>query len=420
MAAPLKITDVERIVLNVPFTPRCEEWNALLVWNWTVVEVIRVTTDAGLVGYGETLLHYSWGRVSDEAVARVRGANPADFLGDDSLGPGLQMAIYDVVGKALEVPVSSLLGPRVREWCPIAWWNTKMTPRALAEEAREAVAAGYTFHKFKARPWIDVYEQVAAVRAVTPDNYRLDIDWNGMLLDAGNAVPVLQELDRDDRVAIYETPIPHPDLEGYRQLRGKVARPLAVHLKAQPYQAMIRQETCDGFVVEGGVGSILRQGAICAEFGKPFWLQMVGTGLTTALCAHLGAVLTHARWPAVTALNNYADDLLVEPLTIRGGYLRVPDGPGLGVEVDEAALDRYRMTEPYERPERLHILTVRWPNGRAVHYARMADMWTDFLAGNQPVQERGVSFEVWVDDGSREWADLHSRASRGPVHSWWR
>ena len=46
----LKITEVERIVVNVPFTPRCEEWNAREVWQWRISEVIRVVTDAGLVG----------------------------------------------------------------------------------------------------------------------------------------------------------------------------------------------------------------------------------------------------------------------------------------------------------------------------------------------------------------------------------
>src|SRR6185436_12815587 len=98
MSANVRIRDVERIVVDVPFTPRCQEWNAREVWQWRISEVIRVSTDAGLVGYGETILHYTWSRVSEEAVERVKGRNAADFLGDDSLGAGLQMAIYDVVG----------------------------------------------------------------------------------------------------------------------------------------------------------------------------------------------------------------------------------------------------------------------------------------------------------------------------------
>ena len=52
MNANLRITDVERITLRVPFTPRTQKWNALLVWQWQIVEIIRITTDAGLIGYG--------------------------------------------------------------------------------------------------------------------------------------------------------------------------------------------------------------------------------------------------------------------------------------------------------------------------------------------------------------------------------
>ena len=144
MPAQLRITDVERIVVDVPFTPRCQEWNAREVWQWRISEVIRLTTDSQeIVGYGETILHYTWGRVSDAAIERVKGGNPADFLGDDSLGAGLQMALYDVVGKALGVPVYRLFNlPRIREWCPISWWNIDMPPEAFAEEAKEALENG--------------------------------------------------------------------------------------------------------------------------------------------------------------------------------------------------------------------------------------------------------------------------------------
>ena len=417
MGAKLRITDVERIVADVPFTPRCQPWNALLVGQWRVTEIIRVTTDAGFVGYGETLPHYTWGQVSDVAIQRVLDRNPADFLGDDSLGAGLQMALYDVVGKALGVPVYRLFNmPRVREWCPIAWWNTKMPPEVLAEEAKDAVAQGYFTHKFKARPWFDVYEQVAAISAVTPPHYRLDLDWNEMLLNVGNAAPVLAELDRSERVAIYESPIFHHDAEGYRHLRRKTSHPIALHFDAVPFPTAIRTEMCDGFVISGGVENVLRSGILASTHEKPFWLQLVGTGLTTALSLHLGAVLPLAQWPAISCLNNYADDLLVEPLTMMGGYMKVPDAPGLGVELDEEALMRYKMEPPYEIVYPQQLLSVVWPDGRVMHYADMREeCWVDFRAGNQPVQERGVRLEVHLDDGSREWAELYERARQAPV-----
>jgi len=419
MGAKLCITDVERIVVKVPFTPRCLEWNAREVWQWQVVEVIRVTTDVpDLVGYGETLPHYTWGKVSDEAIERVKGGHPGDFLGDDTLGAGLQMALYDVAGKALGVPTYRLFSQaRVRQWCPISWWNIDMPPEALAAEAQEALAQGYTAYKTKARPWWDVFEQVAAVSEVTPSYFNLELDWNQMLINAGNATPVLTELDACERVSIYESPIMQRDIEGLRQLRSKVTHPIALHFGNPPFPIVSREEICDGFVVGGGVARVLQQGALAAAFDKPFWLQMVGTGLTTALSLQLGAVPPMAQWPAVNCMNNYTDDLLAEPVTIVGGYARVPDGPGLGVEVDEGALVRYRMESPFELAKPQALLSVVWPGGRVRHYADIHQVWDDGQSGNIPAQERGVTMKVTPDDGTPEWADLYARAQAAPVHS---
>lgn len=417
MNAQLRITDIERITLHVPFRDRVQPWNNQLVWKWGIVEVTRVETDAGIVGYGETLPHYTWGVVTDEAVERVRGKNVFDCLADDSLGCGLQMAMYDAAGKATGVPAHHLFGlPQVRDHCPIAWWNTKMSPEDLAHEARDAVAEGYTAHKFKVRPWIDIYAQVEAVSDVTPEGYLLDLDWNGFLVNAGNAKRVLAELDGYEKVAIYESPIPHEDVEGYRQLRNHTNRPIAMHFMPPPMHFETQREMVDGFVVHNGIVSILQKGMQAAAFNKPFWLQIVGPGLTTAWCAQIGAVMSHAQWPAITCLNNYSEDLLVDPIEIAGGYMRVPSGPGLGVEFDESAIDRFRMEPPYDLPEPRHIITVKWPNGRSVHFARMQRCWDEFKLGHLPVQERGVVTTVQPDDGTPEWSALFDRALESPVY----
>ena len=163
------------------------------------------------------------------------------------------------------------------------------------------------------------------------------------------------------------------------------------------------------------MNAVLGRDALAAALNNPFWLQLARTGLTTALAAHLGAVLPLAQWLAVTCLNSYEDDLLAAPLTIQGGHLRVPEGPGLGIEIDEAAVARYRMDPPYEVAYPPQLLTVRWPSDRAIHYADMPQCWADFLAGNAPAQERGATMEIHPDDGSPAWAELHERARLAPV-----
>lgn len=414
----LIVTDIERITVRAPMTPRCEEWNAREVWQWCICEIIRLTTDAGIVGYGETLPHYTWGRVSDEAIARVKGKNAADFLGDDSLGAGLQMAIYDVVGKALGVPAYRLFNqPKVREAVPIAWWNIDFPPEALAEEAKDALAKGYTALKTKARPWWDVYEQVDQMSNVTPPHFKIDMDWNQMLINASNAAPVLSELDKQERVALYESPIFQRDTEGQRLLRRKTQKAIALHFGDPPFPVAVRDEVCDGFVIGGGVARVLREGTMAAQFDKPFFLQIVGAGLTTALSIQLGAVLTHAQWPAVNCFNNYADDLIVHPIQVTEGYAHVPDAPGLGVEVDEAALMKYKMEPPYEIPRAKLLLSIAWPGNRVRHYANIQQCWTDAFAGNIPVQDRGARMHVRRDDGSAGWAEMVARASVAPFWS---
>ncbi len=416
MTAKLRIIEVERITLNVPFTERCERLNAREVWNWRVSEITRVVTDAGIVGYGETLPHYTWGRVSDEAIARVKGGNPADFLGDDALGAGLQMALYDVVGQALDVPVYRLFNlPKVRDWCPISWWNIDASPEDNAAEAQAAVARGYTSYKIKARPWWDVFAQVEAIAQVTPPHFRLDLDWNQMLINAGNAAPVLAELDREPRMAIYESPIMQRDVEGLRQLRSKTSRPIALHFGDPPFPVAARDQVCDGFVISGGVSRVLREAAQAAAFDKPFWLQLVGTGLTTLMSLHLGAVLPFAQWPAVNCLNNYADDLLAQPIEIVGGCARVPEAPGLGIPVDESALMKCRMDPPYALPKPRLLLEVIWPDNHRRFYADIRQVWEDAQRGNIPAQARGVRMAMHPDDGSPAWADLFTRAQVGPV-----
>ncbi|MCS7223634.1 MAG: enolase [Armatimonadetes bacterium] len=415
----LKVVKVERVTVDIPFSEHCAPFMSRHLRDWSVSEVCIVSSDNGLTGVGETIPFYTWGRVTEEAIQRVIGANPFDLLYDDSLGAGLQMALWDLAGKAVGAPIYALMGQKVRDGCPIAWWAIDMPPEDWAKEAAQAVASGYTAFKLKARPWYDIFEQVKAISEVTPPHFRLDLDFNAFLLNSSNALPILDELEDFSKVAMFETPIHQWDVEGNKQIRRHIEKPIAHHYGSPPIITALKEQVCDGFVVSGGAASVLRQGIVCAEFNKPFFLQLVGTGLTTAWTFHLGAVLTHAQWPAITCLNIYSDDLLTEPLTIEEGYGKVPEGPGLGVTLDEEALERYRVELPLKRETKRKVYVVVWDSGRAVCYGSPDAYHQDFYAGNQPVSHRGVRLEELEDDGSAHFEGLYEKVQRGPVVSRW-
>ncbi len=403
----MKIVSVERIPVDAGHTERPGRHMRRKCADWSIIEVCKVTTDTGLIGWGETVPHYTWGRVSDEAADQAIGRNPAELIWDDSLGAGLQQALFDLTGKSLGVPAYRLIGHKVRDWCPIAWWCWDMPPDGWVGETKDAVAAGYASFKLKARPWHDLRAATEAISDATPDHCVFDLDFNSLLVSAGQAGHVLEDLEEFPKVHFFETPIPQHDVEGNRSLRAKLRRPVAMHFDNPPFLSAVKEGVCDGWVLNQGVARTVHQAALADEANMPLWLQLVGTGITTAFTAHLGAVLRAAQWPAITCLNTYRDDLIQEPLTIRRGYMRVSEAPGLGIDVDEDALERLRRPDisQHQLPRMIH--TVNWSDGSSVAYATHDDMEADFLAGSRPAFERGVTLTTQEDDGSaafrRQW-----------------
>ena len=415
-----RITDVERILLWVPFVDRVRtEMERARIHTWSEVEVVRVMTDTGVVGYGETIQNYTWGRVTD--TEQVIGKSPFELMWDDSLGAGLQMALFDTAGKLAGVPVYHLLGSKSRDWCPISFWDIDMSSDRYEQEARVATLLGYTSLKIKARPWYDIYETVGRISAATPNHFTLDLDWNDLLINVSNAVSVLHQLEETfPKIRIFEAPIRADDIPGNCLLRSKIRTATAQHYDAVPGRSAIIEGYCDGFVISGGVSRVVGDSFSSATANMPFFLQMVGTGITTCMALHLGATLSHAQWPAVTCHELYEHSLLTKRIEVQGGYARVPDAPGLGVEIDEAALKRYRIDEADLFLPR-HLVVFSRACGVNVYFADTTNwtspFWAFFAKNNQPVYERGNHIEYVPDDGSPEFADLYAKARVSPVFS---
>ena len=243
------ITAIERWRLDVPFHERCAHTVEIRVPGWSVVDLYRVTLASGALGVGETLENYTWGKIGDEGAQQHVGRNAWELIWDDDLGAGLQMALFDAVGKGAGVPVHRLLGTQYREDCPVSWWAQDMEPKLWAREAAAAERLGFTTMKVKARPWFDIEDQLEAVSEATSDHFQLDADFNGLLLGVDIAAPLLKRLEETFPIlAIIESPIPQEDVAGNAALRGKIANPIAMHFGNPPVMTAIREGVCDGFV----------------------------------------------------------------------------------------------------------------------------------------------------------------------------
>ena len=395
----MKVKNLEMLALNIPFY--CDRVRVHMHRALTHSErlyVYRLELDNGVIGYGES--------PDDESgnIERILGRNPFALMQSEAVGFGIQMALFDAAGKAVEVPAYQLLGDKVRDRCPISWWAIDMPPEDWVEEAVESVQRGYTSIKLKARPWWDIFAQVDALAQVVPKDYQFYIDFNGFLLTKESAISVLKRLAVCPNVAYYESPFwLRTDFQGAKCLQEAVEIPIIDHFR----ETYLRGGVGDGFVVGGGATEARRKSALCASFDKPFWLQMVGSGITTAYAVHIGAVLTHARLPAITTHELWEHDLLKQRLEVENGTIAVLECAGLGIEVDESALERYRVEPIAPSPQDLfrsqrRICRVHIPNGdggETLHDFTSESVYSPaFSEGKYPGFVRGVWLEIIEDD----------------------
>ena len=413
----LRIVGVDRIPIEVPFREVAERNMLRSTPDLSVFEICRVTLHGGAVGIGETRTFSTWRAVSDEAVKRVWNQDALAVMWEGTLGAGLQMALFDAVGKAMGLPIHALLGRKLRDRAAVSWWAIDMPPEDCAHECRLALKNGYRDFKTKGRPWYDVFAQMEAMAQVVPDDFRIAMDFNDTLLGADHAVPVIKKLEADyPNLSLCETPIPQEDVAGGKRIQEAVRLPIAHHYGTPPVAVQLREELCDAFVVENHARGMLDDGAVCAAFDKPFWLQIVGTGITAAYSLHFAAVLSHAALPAVDCHQVYEHSLLANPLAVTDGTTPVPDAPGLGLELDEDAIEHRRLPMPYDKPPApSRLIQVAWPNGAKVYYSNGKQMMADAQAGHLPPVARGVQTRLIPDDGSAGWRQLHARVLEAPV-----
>ena len=113
-------------------------------------------------------------------------------------------------------------------------------------------------------------------------------------------------------------------------------------------------------------------------------------------------------------METFGKEIAVTPFEVVDGYIQVPDGPGLGIELDPEALENYRVEKAdHSLPRRL--VRVNRPSGSKIYFANSGQKWTFYGNGNNPVDDWGCSTDLLDDDGSADFDDLHKRASLSPV-----
>ncbi len=134
----------DRTWVEVPFRPVPDRNMKRELYHWRYFEICRVTLGCGVVGFGEAMVYYGGRPLSDEIIGRVTGRKAAEVMWDDSLGNGLQQALFDAVGKVNDVPIYRLLGHKYRDRPFVSWWAIDMPGKDWVSECKDAVADGYT------------------------------------------------------------------------------------------------------------------------------------------------------------------------------------------------------------------------------------------------------------------------------------
>jgi L-alanine-DL-glutamate epimerase-like enolase superfamily enzyme len=260
---------------------------------------------------------------------------------------GIEMALLDIKGKALGVPVAELLGGLGRDRVPVVGYLFIDEPEANAQKAADFVAAGYGELKLKVgRDYGQDHDTLAAIRDRVGTDVKIRIDAN-MNWSVPAAVKWIRGLEKFD-LQYVEQPVPDFDVHGLAQVRRSVAVPIAADEACTTVRSaldLIAADACDVLVVypseAGGLTRACQIAAIADAAAKwcaiGSWAEL---GVATMANAHVVAASSNFPFASDTHYPLQERDVLVEPLDLQDGTLAVARGPGLGVDLDPDATEQ--------------------------------------------------------------------------------
>jgi len=298
----------------------------------------------------------------------------------------------------------------VRDRVPVAAWTRPASPEDLSREVQRAVAQGYKIFKMHTCEYYDVLEQNRAVEAVAPEGFWMHYDFNHNRPLAA-VLRLVQELEKSRAVGMIEDPVKLNDIDGWRRLREKTRLPILMHVPQLGGGQEIIHGCADAYMVgEVGIGTSISRGFACAEANVSTVVQLTGGTLTKALAMHLAAVLPNVSH-STNLDDQYEEDVTKARLPVIEGCSPVPEAPGLGVEVDEAALARAAANGPTEVPRHIGVLHLAGGHRLYTQGFPAVSRLLGFAEGNI----RGLKLEVRDDDGSEPFARMYARLEKeGP------
>jgi L-alanine-DL-glutamate epimerase-like enolase superfamily enzyme len=363
----MQVTDVDVRLVSVPFTEP-ETWRFGRLWGLTSA-IVEVHTDAGITGIGEVQGSPLIGLVREALAAtsawivgedpmRIgaflrraedRGWHHYPYLGNAAVA-GIEMALWDICGKALGCPVHQFFGGLQTEEIPFYWYVT--VPERDHATAREQAAHGVAqgFKTVYLKIGFDVAADVALVAAVREEvgpDIAIRVDAN----EAWTTFEAIDALQRFEGVGLefLEQPISMHDLDGLADLRTQSRTRIAANQSAWlPWQVpqVLARRAGDVVVTDphqiGGLQRFHQIAAMCEIAGVPLIKHAFGDlGITTVATTHVLGSMAAEQLAHQHHLNIVEHDLLATPARFTDGNLRVPTGPGLGIELDEDAVAHY-------------------------------------------------------------------------------
>jgi len=408
----MRITDVDIVPVAHREPPLRNSWGAHS--ELAARTVVTLTAADGTRGVAET---YGDSAVIDGLEAareHVEGMNPYELtplrlkLHDEMVFGAIEIAVYDLLGKLTGQPVHALLGGKVRDRVEYSGYlfykyadsdpesaaivpQEVASPEAMVDGAREFVDEhGFEVLKLKGGV-LDPDREVETVRLLAEEFGRdtpIRIDPNGAW-SVETAVRVARELrELPARVQFLEDPV--PSMHAHARLKRNVDYPIATNMFVTAFDDIapaVEADAVDVILSDhhywGGLTGNLELDRVARTFDLGVGMHSNShLGVSMAAMSHVAAAMPTVRYACDTHYPWMADDIVEDaPIQFDDGSVSVPDDPGLGVDLDEEALER--MHERYQNSETLGYSTV---DSMASEYAdAMSEVTTEEWLPNKPI-----------------------------------